>query len=56
MSAKIDAVEAYLNQVCWLFNNGKKPIAEISKLKFFASKALEFVLVRQCKYWVELDI
>ena len=42
MSAKIDAVEAYLNQVCWLFNNGKKPIAEISKLKFFASKALEF--------------
>ena len=42
MSAKIDAVESYLNQVCWLFNNGKKPIAEISKLKFFATKALEF--------------
>jgi acyl-CoA dehydrogenase len=42
MSAKIDALEAYINQVCWLLNSGEKPIAEISKLKFFSTKALEF--------------
>jgi acyl-CoA dehydrogenase len=42
MSAKIDALEAYINQVCWILNNGGKPIAEISKLKFFSTKALEF--------------
>ena len=42
MSAKIDALEAYINQVCWLLNSGEKPIAEISKLKFFSTKALEY--------------
>ena len=42
MSAKIDALEAYINQVCWILNSGEKPIAEISKLKFFSTKALEF--------------
>ncbi|MEE2526785.1 acyl-CoA dehydrogenase family protein [Hyphobacterium sp. HN65] len=42
MSAKIDMVEAYLNQICWLVNEGRTPVAEISKAKFSASKALEF--------------
>ncbi|MEM9300468.1 MAG: acyl-CoA dehydrogenase family protein [Pseudomonadota bacterium] len=42
MSAKIDAVEAYLNQLCWLINEGEMPVAEICKAKFFATKALEF--------------
>lgn len=42
MSAKIDAVEAYLNTICWLVNNGQMPVAKISKAKFFTSKALEF--------------
>ena len=42
MSAKIDATEAYLNQICWAVNEGPMPVAEISKAKFFASRALEF--------------
>lgn len=42
MSAKIDQIEAYLNQICWLMNEGETPVAEISKGKFSATKALEF--------------
>ena len=42
MSARIDAVEAYLNQICWSVNSGDMPVAEICKAKFFATKALEF--------------
>jgi len=42
MSARIDAVEAYLNQICWLVNEAEMPTAEISKAKFFATKSLEF--------------
>ena len=42
MSAKIDATEAYLNQICWEINEGGMPVAEICKAKFFATKALEF--------------
>ncbi len=42
MSARIDAVEACLNQICWLWNEGDKPIAEVCKAKFFTTKALEF--------------
>ena len=42
MSAGIDAVEAYLNQICWLVNDGDMPVAEICKAKFHATKTLEF--------------
>ena len=42
MSARIDAVEAYLNQICWSVNSGDMPVAEICKAKFLATKALEF--------------
>ncbi len=42
MSSKIDATETYLNQICWMINNGQMPVAEICKLKFFATKSLEF--------------
>jgi acyl-CoA dehydrogenase len=42
MSARIDAVEAYLNQICWLVNEAEMPMAEISKAKFLATKSLEF--------------
>lgn len=42
MSARIDMIEAFLNQICWQANNGDMPVAEISKAKFSASKALEF--------------
>ena len=41
MSASIDAVEALLNTICWHVNDGDVPVAEISKAKFFTSKALE---------------
>ncbi|MCA8869335.1 MAG: acyl-CoA dehydrogenase family protein [Rhodobacteraceae bacterium] len=43
MSARIDVVEAYLNQICWSCQQGEVPVAEISKGKFFSSKALEYV-------------
>ena len=48
MSAKVDAVESYMNMICWNMEqaqNGKSewPVAEISKGKFFTTKALEFV-------------
>ena len=42
MSAKIDAVEAYLRMICWQVNEGPMPVAEICKAKVFTSKALEF--------------
>ena len=42
MSAKVDMLEAYLNQICWQANEGEMPVAEICKGKFSASKALEF--------------
>jgi len=42
MSAKTDAVEAYLNQICYMTNEGPTPVAEIAKAKFFSTKALEF--------------
>jgi len=43
MSAKIDAVESYMNMICWNMEQGEIPIAELSKAKFFSTKALEFV-------------
>lgn len=42
MSMRIDATEAYLNQICWLLDRGDRPVAEISKAKVFATTALEF--------------
>jgi len=43
MSAKIDAMDAYLNQVAQLMNEGEMPVAEISKIKFFCSECLESI-------------
>ena len=43
MSAKIDAVESYMHMICWSMEQGDIPIAELSKAKFFSTKALEFV-------------
>ena len=43
MSMRIDATEAYLNQICWAMNEGLKPVAEISKAKVFATTSLGFV-------------
>ena len=42
MSAKIDALESNLRIICHTVNTGPMPVAEISKAKFFASKACEF--------------
>ena len=42
MSARIDAMEALINQICWCINEGEMPVAEISKAKFYCSGALEF--------------
>lgn len=43
MSAKIDAVESYIAMICWNIEQGESPVAELSKLKFFSTKTLEFV-------------
>lgn len=43
MSARIDSVEAYLNQIAWLINEGEMPIAEICKAKFWATEVFELV-------------
>jgi acyl-CoA dehydrogenase len=42
ISARIDAVEAWLERICWQVNEGQMPVAEICKAKFFTSKASEF--------------
>ena len=46
MSARIDALEALLIQIAWAVNEaehgGEMPVAEISKAKFYGTKALEF--------------
>ena len=51
MSARIDMIEAYLNQICWQANEGDMPVAEISKAKFSASKALEFCASEAMQIW-----
>lgn len=51
MSAKIDMIEAYLNQICWQANEGDMPVAEICKGKFSASKALEFCASEAIQIW-----
>ena len=43
MSARIDAMDAYLNQVAELMNAGEMPVAEISRIKFFCSTNLETI-------------
>ena len=43
MSARIDAVEAYMNQIAHAMQEGEQPIAELAKAKFFTTKALEWV-------------
>ena len=43
ISARIDFVEALLIQICWEVNEGRIPVAEISKAKFTTTKAAEFV-------------
>ena len=42
MSSKIDMIEAYINQICHMANEGPMPVAEICKAKVSASKALEY--------------
>jgi acyl-CoA dehydrogenase len=42
MSARIDSLEALVQQIAWQINEGNIPAAQICKAKFSASKALEF--------------
>ena len=42
MSAKVDQIEAYMNTICWMINEGESPVAQLCKLKFSATKSLEF--------------
>lgn len=51
MSAKVDMIEAYLNQICWQANEGDMPVAEMCKGKFAASKALEFCASEAMQIW-----
>ena len=43
MSSKIDAMEALLDRVCFAVEQGERAVAEISKLKLFCSKELEWI-------------
>ena len=43
MSARIDMIESWLHMICHHANTGNMPVAMVSKAKFSASKALEFV-------------
>jgi acyl-CoA dehydrogenase len=42
MSARIDAMGALINEICWCVNEDVMPVAEISKAKFYCSAALEY--------------
>ena len=43
MSARIDMIESWLQLICHQANSGNMPVAMVSKAKFSASKALEFI-------------
>ncbi|MEL6687855.1 MAG: acyl-CoA dehydrogenase family protein [Pseudomonadota bacterium] len=43
MSAKVDALRSHLWIICATIEKGTMPVAEVTKAKFFATKALEFV-------------
>lgn len=43
MSSRLDAMDALLNQIAQLMNEGEKPVAEIAKLKVFCSTQLEWI-------------
>ncbi|MFV0513665.1 MAG: acyl-CoA dehydrogenase family protein [Jhaorihella sp.] len=43
ISARIDMIEAYLDRICWVINQGAMPAAGIAKAKVQATKGLEFV-------------
>ena len=43
MSSRVDAVDAYMNSLCWAINEGQMPVAEISKCKFFTTQQCEYV-------------
>ena len=42
MSARIDRLDGWLNQICWLADQGEMPVAQICKAKFSATKDLEY--------------
>ncbi len=42
MSARVDRLDGWLNQICWLADQGEMPVAQICKAKFSATKDLEF--------------
>ena len=44
MSARIDMMESYCNQICWMFNENLNPFAEVTKAKFQCSKDLEWIV------------
>jgi len=42
MSARVDRLDGWLNQICWLAEQDEMPVAQICKAKFSATKDLEF--------------
>lgn len=42
MSARVDLLEAYINQILWRLDQGELQVAEICKAKFMGSKTFEF--------------
>ena len=39
---RIEALEGYINQVLWMYDQGQKPVAETCKAKVFGSQTYAF--------------
>ncbi|MEC9435249.1 MAG: acyl-CoA dehydrogenase family protein [Pseudomonadota bacterium] len=42
MSARVDALESWVDRLCWEINEGEMPVAGLAKAKFHATKSLEY--------------
>jgi acyl-CoA dehydrogenase len=51
MSARVDATEAWVNQICFLAENDRMPVDQICKAKFFSTKNLEYCASEAMQIW-----
>ena len=51
MSARVDLTEAWVNQICFLGEQGKMPVDQICKAKFTTTKNLEYCASEAMQIW-----
>lgn len=51
MSARVDRLDGWLNQICWLSEQGEMPVDQICKAKFSATKDLEYCASEAMQIW-----